>query len=235
MELVHLILLQITAHLLCDFVFQPHQSAEEKNENGFKSKFLKWHILITFTFSWILSFQWLFILAALVIAASHWLVDGFKKKMLMHPMLGKHAFFIDQFLHLIIIVAVVWAYHKVFGIAAIFDLTFSTKYLMIAAGYVLCLKPTNIIIKETLIAFDIKLTDNYDLPNAGKLIGIIERLLVFTFVLLNQYAAVGFLVTAKSILRFKADDTLKTEYVLIGTLLSFGIAIMAGVVVNFLK
>ena len=235
MELVHLILLQVAAHLLSDFVFQPHRNAIEKNENGFRSKFLKWHILFTFIFSWILSFQLLFVVASFAIALLHWIVDGVKKWMNNHPELGRYAFFIDQLLHFAVIVFVVWAYQKVFGLTTIFEIKFNTKYLMMAVGYLLCLKPTNIIIKETLIAFDIKMVVNNDLPNAGKLIGIVERVLVFTFVLLSQYSAVGFLVTAKSILRFKADDTLKTEYVLIGTLLSFGIAIAAGVIVNKLR
>jgi hypothetical protein len=87
-------------------------------------------------------------------------------------------------------------------------------------------------IKEILNVFEIHFSDSIDLPNAGKLIGIIERFLVLTFILLNQFGAVGFLIAAKSILRFKPDETLKTEYVLIGTMLSFGIAIATGVLIN---
>ncbi len=56
--------------------------------------------------------------------------------------------------------------------------------------------------------------------------------LVLTFILLNQFEAVGFLIAAKSILRYKNDDVLKTEYVLIGTMLSFGISIALGVIIN---
>jgi len=70
------------------------------------------------------------------------------------------------------------------------------------------------------------------LSQAGKYIGILERLFVFTFIVLNQWAAIGLLITAKSVFRFgdlsKAKDRKLTEYVLIGTLLSFGIAISTG-------
>src|SRR5690606_22226270 len=55
------------------------------------------------------------------------------------------------------------------------------------------------------------------LASAGKWIGICERILILTFVLMGQYAAIGFLMTAKSILRFsekEANTQLKTEYVL---------------------
>ena len=68
-----------------------------------------------------------------------------------------------------------------------------------------------------------------ELPNAGKLIGILERILALTFILIGQYQAVGFLIAAKSVLRYKDTDTLKTEYVLIGTMLSFGIAVVLGI------
>jgi hypothetical protein len=41
------------------------------------------------------------------------------------------------------------------------------------------------------------------------------------------------LIAAKSILRYGNNETLKTEYVLIGTMLSFGIAVIAGIIINF--
>lgn len=76
------------------------------------------------------------------------------------------------------------------------------------------------------------------LKNAGKWIGMIERLLVFVFIISGNFNAVGFLLTAKSVFRFgdlsKAKNMKLTEYVLIGTLLSFGIAILVGLLFNSL-
>ena len=48
----------------------------------------------------------------------------------------------------------------------------------------------------------------------------------------GQYEAIGLLVAAKSILRFKDTDTAKTEYVLAGTFLSFAIAILCGLILS---
>lgn len=48
-------------------------------------------------------------------------------------------------------------------------------------------------------------------------------------VMLHQYTAIGFIIAAKSILRYNESKTGKTEYVLIGTLLSFSIALMIGI------
>ena len=64
------------------------------------------------------------------------------------------------------------------------------------------------------------------LEKTGFHIGILERLLVFSFIVLNHWEGVGFLLAAKSIFRFgdpdKSKDRKLTKYILIGTLLSFG-------------
>ena len=112
------------------------------------------------------------------------------------------------------------------------------KYIALLLGVLICVKPSNIIIKEIFKAANIKVNkgsgdDNIeDLPNAGKLIGVVERLLSLVFVLLGQYEAVGFIIAAKSILRFAEGDKAKSEYVLIGTLLSFSLAIFVGVAIK---
>jgi hypothetical protein len=73
------------------------------------------------------------------------------------------------------------------------------------------------------------------LASAGKWIGICERILILTFVLLQQYTAIGFLMTAKSILRFSEKESntqLKTEYILVGTLVSFTTSAIIGILTN---
>lgn len=74
------------------------------------------------------------------------------------------------------------------------------------------------------------------LDDAGKYIGYLERFLTFIFILTGMYQAIGFLVAAKSILRIgngrMAHDRKKTEYVLIGTFISFLIATIIGVAIK---
>jgi hypothetical protein len=76
---------------------------------------------------------------------------------------------------------------------------------------------------------------NLGLNNAGKYIGILERIFIFTFVIMGKWEGIGFLLAAKSIFRFgdlkESKDRKLTEYILIGTLLSFGIAIAVGMLV----
>ena len=66
--------------------------------------------------------------------------------------------------------------------------------------------------------------------NAGKLIGTLERVISLALILVDQFAAVGFIIAAKSLLRFRDTATARTEYLLIGTLLSFGIVILLGII-----
>jgi hypothetical protein len=64
--------------------------------------------------------------------------------------------------------------------------------------------------------------------NAGRIIGMLERILIFFFVLSNQFTAIGLVIAAKGFTRFKElDDRKFAEYVLVGTFLSaiFSVAI----------
>lgn len=66
--------------------------------------------------------------------------------------------------------------------------------------------------------------------DGGRVIGYYERLLIYVFVLAGAPTAIGFLVAAKSILRFgeirNAKDRKNAEYILIGTLMSFAYALL---------
>jgi hypothetical protein len=64
----------------------------------------------------------------------------------------------------------------------------------------------------------------------GRLIGILERALVLTLVLLGQFGALGLVVAAKAIARFRGlEDRDFAEYFLIGTLASLLHAVLVGV------
>ena len=67
------------------------------------------------------------------------------------------------------------------------------------------------------------------LPEAGRLIGQLERALIFLFVLIGEPAGIGFLIAAKSVLRFDTakEDQKASEYVIVGTLASFAWALAA--------
>ncbi len=71
--------------------------------------------------------------------------------------------------------------------------------------------------------------------NRGRVIGFLERVLIFFFVLNNQFTAIGFVLTAKGITRFKElNERSFAEYFLIGTLLSFTFAGLVAAFIQFL-
>jgi len=229
-----LLILQLLAHLVSDFYLQTEKSCKSKADNAFKSRHLYIHVLITFALSWLFSLSVGFWWAALLIAVLHLIIDGLKSvcKNL------KGAFFIDQLLHLAVIVAVVALINNK-GETSFPAWLPETKVLLWIVAFAFCLRPANFIIQNIFKEAKISIPDSgkeQSLPNAGRVIGNVERMLTLVFVMLGQYEAIGFLLAAKSLLRFRETDTVKSEYVLVGTLLSFGIAILwGGAVVLILK
>ena len=148
----------------------------------------------------------------------------------------KGAFFIDQLLHLAVIVGAVLLYNNEWEVSLPTWLP-ETKVLLWIMAFVFCLCPANFFIQNIFKDAKISIPNSgkeNSLPNAGRVIGNVERMLTLVFVILGQFEAIGFLLAAKSLLRFKETDTVKSEYVLVGTLLSFGIAIMMGVAVKLI-
>ena len=104
-------------------------------------------------------------------------------------------------------------------------------------GLLLALKPANILILLILETCKVNINptknDEHGNFHSGELICWLERGLILVFVIMSQYEAIGFLIAAKSILRFseasKGDE--KSEYVLTGTLLSLAIALCLGILV----
>lgn len=106
-------------------------------------------------------------------------------------------------------------------------------------GFLLVINETNILLRYLLNVFRLKPiskkgteTDEREY-NTGRLIGILERIFVFIFVLLGQFAAIGFILAAKGVARFQ-DFKSRTfaEYVLIGTLLSTLLAMSIGYLIK---
>lgn len=109
----------------------------------------------------------------------------------------------------------------------------------VLAAYVLVLWPSGWVIAAITRGWRRKIDDalpNAGLPQAGRWIGYLERLIILTLVLHGAYSAIGFLVAAKSLLRFGQlrfdQNKLQTEYILVGTLLSFAAALLLGEAVH---
>lgn len=224
----------LLAHLIGDFFLQPKSWVSEKKEKKLKSPKLYLHVLIhgilTALILWDASL-WLIII---IITCSHFVIDVVKL-LIQKKKTERLLFFIDQFLHIVVIC---FCYYWFSDTKLNFDALPTERILLLISCLLFLTTPTSIIMKTIFSKWNIeKLTKgNKSLEDAGKYIGILERVLVFIFIIFNHWEAVGFLITAKSVFRFgdlkHSKHRKLTEYILIGTLISFGIAIITGIIYN---
>ena len=225
----------LLAHLLGDFLLQPTSWVLDKESKKHKSIYLYIHTAIHGILAWILVGEMAFGWFAMVLALLHGGID-FIKLYFQKTKTKRNWFVIDQALHLVVIVLIISVYKK---LTIDFEIL-NNEFWIITTGILFLTKPTSIILKNVISIWTPENVSENDssLQNAGNYIGILERLLIFCFLITNHFEAIGFLLAAKSIFRFgdlkEATDRKLTEYVLIGTLLSFGIAILVGLLAQYL-
>ena len=243
----------IAAHMAGDFPLQPAWMVERKRAwrvlLAHVALVLLAVVLLLGAFCW--TTHWPTYGAILgITAVSHLVIDAGKLRLPTGKWWSDHGLFtIDQELH--IAVAVV--------LAACFPSAASGGYwisqlpsdaarwylagLTAISGLILCVPVSGAFIgmltKQFRDQIETTSGNSHELPqdngedgieNGGTYIGWLERGLVFLLVMIQQPAGIGFLIAAKSILRFgdirDAHRRRMTEYVIIGTLLSFGWAIL---------
>lgn len=218
----------ILAHLIGDFFLQPTSWVKDKERKKLKSGKLYLHVLIHVVLIFVVFLSYNVWKTALSIGVLHLIIDA-SKSLFQTKKNARILFFADQVLHF---GSIVFVWHLFFK--GYLDISYlnDVKTWFLIVGVLFLSLPTSIIMK-VIIAKWLPESDDESpksLQNAGKYIGILERVLIFVFILTNHFEAVGFLLAAKSIFRFgdlkEAHDLKLTEYVLIGTLLSFGIAIV---------
>lgn len=228
------ILKLLVAHFLGDFTFQPNKWIKKRNKYGITSKYLYFHLLMHFT---LLIFVFINELTAyftgiLTIVLAHFLIDVAKIYVSKREILSEFKLFIvDQFLHFLTLLLVCNYY---FPLELNWQDVLIEKIFLILITIILIISVTPIIIKmffqrwRSNMNFDSK----ESLKNAGLYIGIVERICIVVFININFYEGIGYLLAAKSIFRFgdltNSKDKKLTEYILLGTLLSFILAIVIG-------
>lgn len=235
-ESINLFARLLLAHLLADFVLQSSRMVGEKRKASWGSGWLLLHAVIAGTMAYLLSAIWeAWLLIGVGTAASHWLIDVVKIRL--DSDLSLRGFLIDQTAHLGVIGGIVWLLAEPGTLQNLINSVKWESLLVVATGIVLLMKPTSVVIAKTFRRWKSLFADHEDhLPNAGEWIGYTERLLILIFMLAGEYFAIGFLITAKSILRFRDQKGQQrmTEYILLGTLLSFSCAMVVGIVIKWL-
>ncbi len=221
------------AHLIGDFLFQPKSWVERKEAKKIKSPVLYIHAAIHGALVLLLLWDIGYWSLALVIMILHFMIDVFKLY-LQKENSRVNWFLIDQGLHLLSIIAVwmFWWYSEI----EMSLLSLNQDIWIYVTALLLITSVSGIVIQVLMSGWSEKLHDENtgSLVNAGKYIGILERVFVFIFIVTGHWEGIGFLLAAKSVFRFgdlkESKNRKLTEYVLIGTLLSFGIAMVVGLV-----
>ncbi|WP_406683124.1 DUF3307 domain-containing protein [Seonamhaeicola sp. MEBiC1930] len=224
------------AHILGDFFLQPTKWVKENEKKKLKSPKIYIHVLLHIVVTALILWDITLWPIVVIIGVSHFIIDALKLS-LQTKKTRRRWFFIDQLLHILVIAICCFIFSE-----TSLDLKslFTEKVILLISCLLFLTLPVSIIMKTIFLKWNIsELTKNNEsLEDAGKYIGILERILVFLFIILGHWEAVGFLITAKSVFRFgdlrDSKDRQLTEYILIGTLISFGISIATGIVYNLI-
>lgn len=229
----------MTGHLLADFLFQKDSWVKDKQDRKLMGYGMWLHaiVVLVMTIAAFGCFSRVYIVLAILITCAHVAIDYLKVAFTRN---GPRAFAVDQLLHVLVLFVMTclvsrYGHWHQWGIIPEGK---EVLYPVVVCGYLFCLSPANYIIREILkychVQNGAKCDDvdvNESIKLSGVLIGSMERFLVLTFILVGNFEAAGLTVAAKSLLRFNDDEGPRTEYVLVGTLLSIMIAVVCALVI----
>lgn len=232
------LVLLLLAHIIADFYIQTEKMSDKKDES------IRWVMIhcayylgiMLLSFLPVISYE--IISGAVTAAVFHLLIDMIKymylsatiKKGKMSKIIERNVFFTDQFLHFVSLIGV--AYWLVKNnvrinqwktIAVFFNIAGVSGFAVVSWLFALLLihKPANIAIQKLLAIYK-PINDKEEINSAGRFIGTVERIIMLIFLSIEQYSAIGLVLTAKSIARYDKISKEKdfAEYYLLGTLIS---------------
>jgi hypothetical protein len=233
-----LLIRMFLGHFAADFLLQSRAMVDAKGRGAWKSGMLYLHAVIYTGTVFLASAKWAewFWLVPLLFA-SHVLIDGWK------AVKGNKTltFIYDQLVHLIVLIVVFCALtgwtenslDRYFG-----HIWNSPRLLIVVLGYIFILWPAGRLMNVLTEPFRRQLGEEKSrgLELAGLWIGCLERAFLLTFVLSGYLPGIALLLGLKSLFRFgeikDPTNRKETEYILIGTMLSFGFALAAGLAIK---
>jgi hypothetical protein len=214
----------VAAHLVADFPLQPDWMVAHKRD----PRVLLLHLVVIVVAAGVIlgAAPWK---PLAILAATHLAMDALKVYVLKDRL---WTFLLDQAVHLAVLIGLAVAFPDIWR-TGVWPWLFPDGQglflagLALSSGLILNLSVGSIIIRKATARFYDQIRGHVrGLDKGGFYIGLLERALVMLLVLINQPAGVGFLITAKSILRFgdvkDSKQRKATEYIIIGTFMSFG-------------
>jgi len=228
----------ISVHLLADFLFQTSAYSEKKRKI---LKPLLLHCLIYFIFFEIvllpiLQFKKLFLLGV-IISVLHFLIIFTKNKLeksFPQRRLQIWIFSINQLIHFALLIGMNYIFNLENSVSNLYLKLEGYKNFKIIILYIsvfsIIFEPASLFIRKLFTSISPKIYPKANLEElkAGNIIGKLERIIIAILLLNNQFGVIGFVLTAKSIARFKQMENRDfAEKYLIGTLTSFLIVLIS--------
>lgn len=231
------------AHFVADFSLQSTNLAERKTES------FRWLVVHALIYAIVVAGA-IFLLVPvrvawipfLIIIITHFIIDAIRvwlDKKLKKAAAHFFSFVIDQILHVLVIYASV-CYWELNGqirnwltdLASTVPLEQILRYVLI---FILILDPAAVFVKKlsSCASSGINNGDPKNEPPVGRIIGKLERIITVILVLYNEIGAIGFVLTAKSLARYKQLDNQNfAEKYLVGTLSSTAFAIVVALLLR---
>jgi hypothetical protein len=223
----------LAAHCIVDFLFQTETWLKDRRRRRWASPWLYVHGFLAGLAAYAFAACWKAVWIPALVMGTHVLLDGLKSK----TDDSNRSFLLDQIGHLAVLAAV-WVILSDLtlneALAGIGRTISSLAFWTLSTAYILVIWPAGVWIRKMTAPWWKQLNKHSsgELESAGLWIGRLERILILTFMLLSHIEAIGFLIAAKSILRFgemkKEESRKEAEYVLIGTMLSILFALVVG-------
>ena len=227
------------AHVLADYVFQSTKVAENKHRLGY----LALHGLIVLGTATALTGA--FTTPIYVLTALHITTDFFKASYERNalnkdkPQINAHL--ADQLIHLFTLSAVAYFAPGLWHAGIWAQAPDWVPYiLLLISGAIYATRAGGFAVGILMSQYGSEFSKD-SLPGGGQMIGFLERGLIYVFIIADQPVGIGFLIAAKSVLRFETakdgevhKNRRRSEYVIIGTLASFGWAILVSLAILFL-
>lgn len=227
--------LVLLGHIIGDFYAQTDKIAEKKKSS------IKYMLLHCLSYTFVMGMIFLVLSRqvgmalkiSVFVMLGHFIIDMLKQKLDKRTEYEYIFFLVDQLLHILALLLIVYivnqqSYFQIEKEWMINDLNVD-KYIVIAGAVLVCWKPAAIfvslvfkIIPETIEQANRteSASGNIEIEGAkiGSWIGILEREIILTLGIMGQFGAIGFVLTAKSLARYRQLETKAfAEKYLVGT------------------
>ena len=242
--ILNLTICLLSSHFIGDFLLPVRIEGTTKR----RALSIVKHAAFVASLSYVLCGAWTSFEIPLLVLVTHAVIDFIHE-----PPRGKNSygFLWDQIAHIILTILIAIAVTLKISTSLYWIELFHSYYLRIlifTTGGIITIRVGNFLVAAVIQPFlaqieeedqskeewDYSKSSTGGLKGAGSLIGELERSLIFLFIMIDQPTAIGFLITAKSILRFGEIKDFHhrrlTEYIIIGTMTSFAY----GVAVSYL-